>query len=61
MEIKEVKKFFKNEVEANHNSDDAFFFCMGYMVALHKNNLITTKEAEQLNKYILRRAKRRKK
>jgi len=57
--IKEVKKFFKNEVEVNHNSNDAFFFCIGYTVALYNNSLITDKEREQLRKYILRRAERR--
>jgi len=59
MEVKEIKKFFKNEVESIMKSDDAFFFCTGYIVALQKSALIENKEYEQLRKYILNSAKRR--
>jgi len=59
IEIKEVKKFFKKEVDPFHNSNDAFCFCLGYIVALRKNELITQKESEKLIKYNLNRARRR--
>ena len=59
MEVKEVKKFFRKEIDSTTNSDDAFFFCLGYIVALQKNNIITHEKFTKLNKYILRRAKRR--
>jgi len=58
MEIKEIKKFFKSEVDPIHNSNNAFYFCLGYIVALRKNELITQKESEKLIKYNLNRAKR---
>ena len=53
MEVKEIKNFFKKEIDSTMNSDDAFFFCLGYIVALQKNALITDKEFNKLNKYIL--------
>jgi len=59
MEIKEIKKFFKNEVDPIHNSNDAFFFGLGYIVALRKNELITQKESEKLIKYNLNKARKR--
>ena len=59
MEIKEIKKFFKNEVDSIHNSNDAFFFCLGYIVALRKNELITQKESEKLIKHNLNRARKK--
>jgi len=59
MEVKEIKEYFKKEIESIIKSDDAFFFCTGYIVALQRNALIKDKEYEQLRKYILRRAKRR--
>ena len=61
MEIKEVKKFFKSEVDPIHNSNDAFHFCLGYIVALRRNELVTQKESEELIKYNLNRARRREK
>lgn len=57
--IASTKKFFKNDIDANHNSNDAFCFCLGYIVALRKNELINQKEAEKLIKYNLNRARRR--
>jgi len=59
MEVKGIKKFFKNEVDPIHNSNDAFYFCLGYIVALRKNELINQKESEKLIKYNLNRARRR--
>jgi len=59
MEIKEIKKFFKNEVYPVHNSNDAFCFCLGYIVALRKNELITQEESEKLIKYNLNRTRKR--
>jgi len=58
MEVKEIKKFFKSEVYPVHNSNDAFCFCLGYIVALRKNELITQKEAEKLIKCNLNKAKK---
>ena len=59
--IKKTKKFFKKEVDPMHNSNDAFCFCLGYIVALRKNELITQKEMEKLIKYNLNKARRRQK
>jgi len=57
--ITNTKKFFKSEVDPIHNSNDAFCFCLGYIVALRKNELINQKESEKLIKYNLNRARRR--
>jgi len=59
--IANTKKFFKKEVYANHNSNDAFCICLGYIVALRKNELINQKEMEKLLKYNLNKARRREK
>ena len=59
MGVKEINKFFKSEVDPIHNSNDAFYFCLGYIVALRKNELITQKKSEKLIKYKLNRARRR--
>ena len=57
--IAKTKEFFKSEVDPIHNSDDAFYFCLGYIVALRKNELITQKETEKLIKHNLNKARKR--
>ena len=57
--ISNTKKFFKSEVYPIHNSNDAFCFCLGYIVALGKNELINQKEMEKLIKHNLNKARRR--
>ena len=57
--IANTKKFFKTEVDTMHNSNDAFCFCLGYIVALRKNELINQKETEKLIKYNLNKARKR--
>ena len=57
--ITKTKKFFKSEVYANHNSNDAFCICLGYIIALRKNELITQEEMGKLLKYNLNKARRR--
>jgi len=59
--IAKTKKFFKSEIDANFNSNDAFLICLGYIVALGKNELINQKETEKLIKYNLNKARRREK
>jgi len=58
LDIKKIKKGFKNYDEC-HRSEDAFFFCMGYTVALYDNSLITKEEEKKLIKYVLYRSRRR--
>jgi len=50
-DIKNIKKFFKKEVAVNFNSETTHSFCLGYIVALFNNDLITEKQKLKLIKY----------